>query len=221
MTDRWIPDDWTFKSRNVANRFDNHVRETLPWYDLATHGVAHLVRAYLPSEGTMYDIGASTGNIGRAVADTLESRRATLHAIEPAAEMADLYNAPGTLHICDATTFPYQPFDVAVLFLVLMFLPPAERTEYLYELERNLNPGGAIIIVDKTEAASGYLGSTLTRWTLRQKQLGGINLDEIAAKELSLIGNQRPIREQELDPYTCWLRIGEFAGWILTNNNHL
>lgn len=221
MTSTWIPDDWTFESEPVANRFDNHVRETLPWYDLATHGTAHLVRAYLPTHGTVYDIGASTGNIGRAIANTLTSRSATLHAIEPAEQMAVNYSAPGHLHVADAATFEYEPFDIAVLFLVLMFIPPQQRTTLLHKLEQQLKPGGAIIIVDKTEAVHGYLGSTITRWTLQQKQLGGIKLDEIAAKELSLIGNQRPIKETHLHNYTCWLRVGEFAGFIHTNTNHL
>ena len=221
MTESWIPDDWTFKSDDVASRFDKHVRDTLPWYDLATHGVAHLIRAYLPNNGLIYDIGASTGNIGRSIADTLKARNATLVAIEPAEEMAERYDAPGTIHTVDANNYPYEQFDVAVLFLVLMFLTSEQRTELINELEHKLNPGGAIIIVDKIEAETGYLGSTLTRWTLRQKELGGINHKEIIEKELSLIGTQRPIRPNHLDLYTCWLRIGEFAGYIFTNDQHL
>lgn len=221
MNDSWIPDDWTFKSDDVADRFDNHVRETLPWYDLATHGVAHLVRAYLPNNGLIYDIGASTGNIGRAVADTLTARQANLIAIEPSHEMAQRYKAPGELHVANANEHPYQQFDVAVLFLVLMFLTSEQRTTLIEQLQNKLNPGGAIIIVDKIEAEHGYLGSTLTRWTLKQKELGGINHQEIIEKELSLIGTQRPIRPAHLNDYTCWLRIGEFAGYIFTNDQHL
>jgi tRNA (cmo5U34)-methyltransferase len=68
-----IPTDWTFKNADVAAGFDDHVREQLPWYDIATASVAHVIRHYLPDGGLMYDIGASTGNIGRAVADTLRS----------------------------------------------------------------------------------------------------------------------------------------------------
>ncbi len=222
MTENWIPSNWTFKSDDVAQRFDSHVRETLPWYDLATHGTAHLVKAYLPENGIVYDIGASTGNIGRSISDTLQARNATFIPIEPAEEMAKLYEGPGNLINKDATTITYQPFDVAILFLVLMFIPLAERGKLLATLEQNLKPGGAIIIVDKIEATNGYLGSTLTRWTLSQKQLGGITANEIIDKELALIGTQRPINPHALNPnYYCWLRIGEFTGYILTSNEHL
>lgn len=222
MTDNWIPNNWTFKNEDVAKRFDSHVRETLPWYDLATHGTAHLVKAYLPENGTVYDIGASTGNIGRAINGTLEARNAKFIPIEPAQEMARLYEGPGELITKDATNVNYEPYDVAILFLVLMFLPLNKRGELLATLEQNLKPGGAIIIVDKTEATNGYLGSTLTRWTLAQKQLGGITPNEIIDKELSLIGTQRPINPNVLNPnYHCWLRIGEFSGYIYTTKEHL
>ena len=28
-----VPKIWTFENKEVANDFDNHVREQLPWYD--------------------------------------------------------------------------------------------------------------------------------------------------------------------------------------------
>ncbi|WP_267079411.1 hypothetical protein [Limnobaculum xujianqingii] len=39
-----IPNIWTFKSTEIAERFDNHVREQLPWYQMATEMTAHLIR---------------------------------------------------------------------------------------------------------------------------------------------------------------------------------
>ena len=122
-----IPDNWTFKNTGVADGFDAHVREQLPWYDLATDCVTHIVRHYLPESGLVYDIGASTGNIGRAIAPILEDRKATLIAIEESEEMAAKYDAPGTVECMDAYQVAYQPFDVAICFLVLMFLPVNEQ----------------------------------------------------------------------------------------------
>lgn len=84
-----IPKKWTFKSREVANNFDAHVREQLPWYDMATAAVAHMGRHYIPHGGLCYDIGASTGNISRSLADTLKERSARMISIEESREMAD------------------------------------------------------------------------------------------------------------------------------------
>lgn len=217
MPDSWIPGNWTFKDPEVAKRFDSHVRETLPWYDLATHGTAHLVKAYAPESGLIYDIGASTGNIGKNIAETIQTRSIRLIGVENANEMKALYEAPGELVIEDAVEFDYETFDIAVMFLTLMFIPVNSREKLLNKLHDKLNPGGAIIIVDKIPLASGYLGSTIHRWTMKQKQIGGISATEIAEKELSLVGVQRPLDIQThliKRNYQQWLQVGEFAGFI-------
>ena len=217
MADKpWIPDDWTFRNAGVASRFDDHVRETLPWYDLATHGVAHFLRAYVPEGGLVYDVGASTGNVARSVAETIESRSLRFVGIEPSKQMVDIYDAPGEIVCANAEEFPFEEFDVAVLFLVLMFIPVAERRPLLDRLKERLRPGGAILVVDKFPLPAGYLGSSMYRWTLKQKQSGGISMEEIAEKELSLVGRQRPVVPGLFDGFVEWLRVGEFRGLIYT-----
>ena len=222
MPDSWIPNNWTFENEEVAKRFDSHVRETLPWYDLATHGTAHLIKAYVPEKGVIYDIGASTGNIGRSIEQTIKDREVEFIGIENSEEMASKYDSQGKLVIADALDYEYKNFDIAVLFLTLMFIPVKRREPLLKTLHEKLNPGGAIIIVDKIPLHSGYLGSTIHRWTMKQKQIGGITLNEIAEKELSLVGVQRPIdakthlHERE---YKKWLQVGEFAGYIFEKDS--
>ena len=96
-----IPTNWTFQSKEVADGFDSHVREQLPWYDLATFSVAHIARHYIPEGGTVLDLGASTGNIGRAISETLEDRNANLIAIDRSKEMCDLYEGAGKIECAD------------------------------------------------------------------------------------------------------------------------
>src|SRR5215469_4020742 len=86
-----VPAEWTFRNRGVAEAFDAHVRESLPWYDLATGIIAHIGRCYIPPGGIVIDVGASTGNIGRALAPCLAARSASLIAIEAASEFKDMY----------------------------------------------------------------------------------------------------------------------------------
>ena len=43
-----IPTNWTFETSGVAQGFDRHVREQLPWYDLATNAILHVARHYIP-----------------------------------------------------------------------------------------------------------------------------------------------------------------------------
>lgn len=211
-----IPDEWTFHSEEVAGGFDNHVREQLPWYDLLTASVAYIGRNYIPAKGLVYDIGASTGNIGRAIAPYIGTRDAELVAIEESEAMSRLYQGPGKLVVADALDYDFKEFDLAICFLVLMFFPPAKRAEFIQNLKDKMRPGGAIIIVDKCEAPAGYPATVMARLSLSHKIAAGVKPGEVVAKELSLCGVQRPIDPGILGPGAVpFFRFGEFAGWLL------
>lgn len=215
----WIPDSWTFANEEVAKNFDAHVREQLPWYDLVTGAVAHLGRHYIPRNGVVYDIGASTGNIARCLAPTLAGRDASIISIEKESEMASLYSGPGELVIADAMSYPYKPFDFAICFLVVMFMPPGDRLTWLRELRTLIKPGGAIVIVDKINTPPGYTGTVLRRLTMDWKLQSGTSSEDILRKELSLAGYQRPLNELDLRivfPSACkFFQMGEFCGWVI------
>ena len=137
-------------------------------------------------------------------------------AIEESREMAERYQGPPDLVVADAVGFDYEPFDFAVCFLVLMFLPIETRTSFLSRLQGLIKPGGALLIVDKIQTPPGYVGTAYSRLTLQQKLAVGAKPEAILAKELSLAGYQRP-----LDPATLpqsartFFQVREFVGWIL------
>lgn len=211
-----IPASWTFKTAEVAKGFDNHVREQLPWYDIATQAIAHIARHYIPQNGLVYDVGCATGNIGRTLAETLAAREARLIGIDPSDEMRKIYDAPGEFICSKAEDHMYEQFDLCILFLVLMFVEPGKRAAYMQSLYANCKPGGAIILFDKLEPSKGYLGTIMYRLTLAGKYQAGVNAQEIIDKELSLAGVQRPISLEQLPavPFQ-WFKFGDFAGYIL------
>ncbi|WP_321900043.1 class I SAM-dependent methyltransferase [Paraburkholderia heleia] len=117
----------------------------------------------------------------------------------------------------DALEYAYEPFDVAICFLVLMFLPAGARRDYVRRLCSNVRPGGALIVFDKTDsAAGGYLGTAIHRLTLAGKLAGHASPEAILAKELSISG---PLPWQFMHmtvraPVEVF-RFGEFAGWVI------
>jgi tRNA (cmo5U34)-methyltransferase len=211
-----IPSNWTFETAGVAAGFDRHVREQLPWYDLATNAITHIARHYIPEGGLVYDLGAATGNIGRAIAPVLTDRNARLIGIEPSAEMVKRYEAPGEIVCGKAEEIEYEAFDLAVVFLTLMFIEPRKRIQLMNRLRLACRPGGAIIVFDKLEPVGGYLSTVFYRLTLAGKRSAGVASEEIVEKELSLSGVQRPILESQLggDSY-LWFKFGDFAGWVI------
>lgn len=112
--------------------------------------------------------------------------------------------------------WPYEPFDFAVCFLVLMFLPVQLRVGFLHKLQRLTKPGGALVIVDKIQMPPGYVGTAFSRLTLQQKLAVGARPEAILQKELSLAGYQRPL-DPRLMPKSAqpFFQVGEFVGWII------
>lgn len=213
--------DWTFKSQKIAEGFDAHVREQLPWYDLATGAVAHIARHYIPHGGLVYDLGASTGNMGAAIASTLEARHARLVALEQSVQMIELYRGPGEIIHADVLEYDLQPFDVAIAFLLLMFIPAGQRRGLLKALCEKIKPGGALIVFDKVEGHCGYLSTVMHRLTIAGKMAQGADPREVIEKELSLVGIQRPISpslmQESCNPLPAEVfRFGEFVGWVVS-----
>lgn len=206
--------DWTFAG--FSGQFDEHVRQQLPWYELASMAVGLIARHYIPKNGTIYDLGASTGNIGRILATTLDERGAHLTALDECPDMIAAYNAHGKAIQADITRFDYKAFDVAVAFLCFMFLSVPDRRKLLGRLRQKLRAGGAIIIVDKEVAAGGYMATVLARLTFDAKIRQGVKPEAILTKELALSGVQRPLYKGELGADAIEVfRYGDFAGWII------
>lgn len=220
-----IPENWTFKNANVAGNFDAHVREQLPWYDLATRAVVHLGRHYVTPGGLVYDIGASTGNITLALQKAMPERRAKIVAIEESAEMYHILNQRVSAHNdtsfislqnVNAIDYDYQQYDFAVAFLTLMFFPVATRRDWVNKMTSKMKPGGALVIVDKIVTPPGYVGTALRRMAMSWKIEAGVPAQQVVEKELSLAGYQRPINPHILDTNArVFFTLGEFVGWII------
>jgi tRNA (cmo5U34)-methyltransferase len=131
--------------------------------------------------------------------------------------MCAKYEAPGELVQIDALDFKFQQYDLAICYLVIMFMPIEKRLEFIIQMKARIKPGGALLIVDKCEAASGYEATVFWRLTLAGKVAAGVDAESVIAKELSLSGVQRPLDPAMLgDEASMWFRFGDFAGWIIT-----
>ncbi|MDX5370581.1 MAG: methyltransferase type 12 [Alphaproteobacteria bacterium] len=219
-----IDDAWTFKSASVADKFDAHVREQLPWYDPLSRYVADIAVCFLPQGGTLYDIGASTGNVTRLMRNDLIAKRAATLSIEPSHDMANLFDGHGELLVIDGEHIDYarrRP-DVAILFLTLMFMRPSERRGFIDKLLRSINPGGAVIIVDKEFIDVGPAAAAFKTALLASKLRAGMDEAAYVKKELALRGEQRPTSMREIILMADakfeiqeFFRFGEFYGLLL------
>lgn len=214
------PDNWTFHNEEVAKNFDDHVRQQLPWYDICAQMVVHIGRHYLTENGTMYDLGASTGNVTKGLKPYIEKRNVKAISLDNSEEMAKMWGGVGEFQVADIRDFKFMPFDFCTVFLTLMFLQPEEQRNVLDRLVKNIKEGGALMIVDRCQSVGGYLGTVMTRLTLHQKLMNGAEPADILTKELSLAGVQRPIIPNRLlTRYNAVevFRFGDFAGWVIAD----
>lgn len=209
---------WSFDTASVAEGFDQHVREQLPWYETVTDALVQIARHYVQIGGHVYDIGASNGNVGRALAGLLQERSAHLTALEESEAMAEKYHAPGELVVTSAEDYDdWKPFDLAVAMLAIMFVQPDRQEALLDRMLSEVKPGGALVLVERMLPPDGYLSIVTSRLTLNAKLNAGAAPDEIIEKELSLSGVQRPLDPELLTSRGAveFFRFGDFAGWII------
>lgn len=210
------PGEWSFETKEIAQSFDNYVRRQLPWYDLATGIVSHFARGYLATGSLMVDIGASTGNIGRACSDLVEQRKARFVAYEPSETMVAAYEGIGEIRQASAADAEYEDASVVTWFLTAQFMTPSERQRELRRCLADMRSGGALIVFDRFVGVGGYAGQLSSRLAMAGKYEAGATPDEIIQKELSLVGVQRPLREEELPETPVPIfRCGDFAGFVI------
>ncbi len=213
-----MPMNWTFKSKDIANNFDDHVRKHLPWYDLVADAIAVIAKHYVKTDSVVYDIGCSTGNMSNQLSELLTERNASLIALDNSEQMAK--NNQNQIIIDDAVNFEYKPFDLAICNLVLQFLSYEDQEILMQKLFKQCNKYGAIIVVDKVnnQLDSNKMHQIKRHILLNAKLKAGVSSEEILTKELSLIGIQNPINPHNLFKHhqiTTFFTHGEFSGWIL------
>lgn len=214
---------WTFETKEIAETFDSHVREQLPWYDMVTDAVVYIAQNYLPEYGVVVDIGASTGNMIDKLMPLANERMADIVAIERSIPMCEIlkkkYNKKSDCVVVensDVTRGDLPKADVYILFLTMMFIPIQKRKALIDSMRANCKQGGVIVVVDKVCDHGGYFATVLKRLTMQFKLQQGAKAEDVLIKEMSLAGVQIPIDPAILgEDAKQFFRMGEFAGWVI------
>jgi tRNA (cmo5U34)-methyltransferase len=213
---------WTFETKEIAETFDSHVREQLPWYDMVTDSVRYIIRNYLPEHGTVVDIGSSTGNLIDKILPLVTERNGDVIAVEKSKDMIAVLNKkflgrPSVwIHHEDIVTADMHKGEVYVMFLTMMFIPVEYRKGVIDAMRANCTKGGVIIVVDKINDHQGYFSTVLKRLTMQFKLQQGAKPEDVLTKEMSLAGIQIPIDPAILgEDAKQFFRMGEFAGWVI------
>lgn len=228
-----IGEKWSF-SEDVTKVFDEMLARSIPSYTemrLAVHRIGGLLLKNDWSQ--VLDLGASRGE---AVDWFIQNRPAHhYHLVEVSEPMADVldtrYRDIDTVNVhrinltqaADFFAHRRNRVSVALSVLTLMFVPIEYRQAVLKQVYDSLEPGGALILVEKMLGATPELNDLLNRAYYEMKAANGYTPEEIDRKRLSLEGVLVPLTEAwnmdmlqrvGFDQIDCFFRSLQFAGFV-------
>jgi tRNA (cmo5U34)-methyltransferase len=189
---------WTFDG-NVAGTFVEHVRNSVPYYDAGHDLICYLSDYFCHSNSVCYEIGVSTGQLIRKLAE-YQSHKPGIRwvGIDPVENMIGVarQHCAGVpnieLVVDDAVTYDYEKADLIVSYYCIQFVPPRLRQELFNRLYERLNWGGALILFEKVRGPDARFQDMMVSLYNDFKSRNGFTAEEILNKTASLKGVLEP-----------------------------
>lgn len=189
---------WSFDGK-VPETFVNHVRQSVPLYDEGHKLVCALSDYFVHADSTCYEIGVSTGELIRQLAEHHPSKPAVRWiGIDPVDGMIAKArehchgHANVTLETADALTYEFEKADLIVSYYCVQFVAPRQRQELINRIYERLNWGGAFLLFEKVRAPDARFQDISTSLYNDFKAKNGFSAEEILNKTASLKGVLEP-----------------------------
>ncbi len=189
-------DTWRFGP--AARNFDEHIAQSVPHCQEQRTYIASLARFFLHEGALAYELGVSTGRTAQAVLSRVQGRNLRYIGIDLEPEMvaqarANLAEDRRFSALAgDVLNFPYEPSALVISYYTLQFVPPAQRPKLLHRLYENLEPGGALVLYEKTLGADPRVQDAFAQIYHEFKAAQGLSPEAILNKERALQGVARP-----------------------------
>jgi tRNA (cmo5U34)-methyltransferase len=165
---------WKFDSK-IAETFVDHARQHIPNYDRVIDKSIDVCKYMLSSDAGIIDVGCATG-------ETLRRLHAAgftnLHGVESSHAMLQQCDA-GIAQYYHSDRFPAKKFDAVICNWTLHFVE--DKVNYLRDMADSLNPGGILVVSDKTSKASLPI-----HFYHEFKRNNGVSDTDIQAKEAAV-----------------------------------
>lgn len=210
VADTFDPGAWEFTPEVVA-QFDAHVRQSVPFYDVIQDAVAELSDWLAPQDGLVADLGCSTGETMRRIAERHPTRRLQFVGYDTSPEMLKAAMSKvsniGVFEKDIRDGLPHLEADLTLALFTLQFLPPGSRPHVLRQAHEAAAPTGALLVAEKVRVQDSRwfeIGAELS-WDYKAEQ--GIPADSIRTKARAIRGVLRPATAEQI------LETIEEAGW--------
>jgi tRNA (cmo5U34)-methyltransferase len=182
-------------SANVANVFDDMVNRSVPFYGEIQRMMAELTADHAKDGADVYDLGCSTGTTMIGM-DTMVKQGVKFVGIDDSPEMLDKCKSK-LLEIGFSRNYELRCTDlnqgvkisnasVVVLCLTLQFVRPIYRERLLKNILDGINPGGALILVEKILAEESQFNREFINYYYNYKRRNHYSEMEISQKREAL-----------------------------------
>jgi len=192
---------WTF-SGDVPENFSEHVRRSIPLYDIGHDVVCKLSDYFVGNDSTCYEIGVSVGDLIGKLARHSQGKKAKWVGIDVEEGMVrkarentlDLPNV--TIELADAVLYDFDKSDFIVSYYTIQFIPPKHRQNLINKIYESLNWSGAFVWFEKVRGPDARFQDMLTTLYTDFKLDQSFTPEEIVAKTRSLKGILEPFSTQ-------------------------
>lgn len=192
---------WTFAG-DVATKFTEHVRRSVPLYDTGHDLVCKISDFFLQSNSVCYELGVSTGVLIGKLADRHSKRNTRFVGIDCEQDMIDQARKEiggrknVELLVADINTMEFEPADLVISYYTVQFIPPKFRQQLIGRIYNSLNWGGAFLLFEKVRACDARFQDMMSTIYVDYKLDQGYNSEEIVGKARSLKGVLEPFSTQ-------------------------
>lgn len=188
------PEDFQF-SPKVAEVFDDMLVRSVPFYKETIAMITRILEGFLAPRALVYDLGCSTGTTLIELARRLEHLDLQLVGVDSSPAMiekavlkAEVYSKKEHVQFVEADILSCVLREPSAILLnyTLQFVRPLQRQAFVQRLYDSLQPGGVLVVCEKTIAESAVLNRSFIDFYLDFKRGQGYSEIEIAQKREAL-----------------------------------
>jgi tRNA (cmo5U34)-methyltransferase len=193
---------WTF-GRGTPARFDDHVGKSVPGYHDGHALVEELSDFFVGAGGRVIEVGCSTGTLIGRLAARHEGAPLEFLGVDVVAEMVELARercqdrSNVNIEVVDGARVDYSDACFVVMYYTMQFIPAYQRGVLLTRMCREMRPGGALVLFEKTRLPNGPLQDLCNQIYETFKLERGFSADEVLGKTRSLRGILEPFTSAE------------------------
>ncbi|MEQ9618023.1 MAG: methyltransferase domain-containing protein [Deltaproteobacteria bacterium] len=192
---------WSFSGKTAQN-FSDHVRKSVPLYEIGHDLVCKLSDFFVRDDSVCYELGVSVGDLIAKLARHNHKNKAKWVGVDCEKNMireagkntSGLENV--MLDCADINLYEFEKSDFIVSYYTIQFVPPKLRQDLLNKIYESLNWGGAFVWFEKIRGSDARFQDIMTTLYNDYKLENNFSTEEIISKTRSLKGVLEPFSTQ-------------------------